>query len=85
MKNPRYVGLSLKCGFYIARIWNGNDVAGRRYALLCEKKWCQKGVGIMTFIMTFIMRFMVYDVCMVRQYFGANIAPSELVFARIDS
>jgi hypothetical protein len=51
-----------------------NDVAGRRYAFLCEEKRCQIGV-------------IVYSV-MVYQYFGAydaDIAPSELVSPRIDS
>ena len=47
----------------------------------------------MTFIMKFVMTLWCYGVwcygvCMVRQYFGAfgaDIAPPELVFARIES
>ena len=70
----------LKCGFYIARIWNRNyrmspvgDV--HFYAKKTVPKRCRKGgVCIMVF--------------MVSQYFGAfgaDIAPFELVFAPIDS
>ena len=42
------------------------DAAVRRHALLCEKKWCQKGVEIMTFVMKFVMKFvMTFVWCMV--------------------